>query len=353
VTTVSWAQALAWRLRRQYLEPRTTADAVTIVRRLCGVQAQVGSYAAQAVLARQRTPAPGAAQAALASRTLVKTWAMRGTLHLLPPDTAGAFGRLIASARTWKRPVWERNFGLSPADMRDLASRVVEVLDGRTLTREELIAAVAADAPYADRLRSGWGTALKPLAWQGLLCHGPSQGNRVTFTSPASWAPDWRDYPDVDEAAHVAVPAYLGAYGPATPRSFGNWLGRHRVARATLQRWFTDAGDRLVKVDVEGTPAYHLAEHLDELATIKPSRAVRLLPPFDQYLLGPGTDDPQVLDPARRAEVSRTAGWIAPIVVSGGRVVGVWGGGNGEPVEVTEFQPLPAAALATELRRVR
>ena len=97
--------------------------------------------------------------------------------------------------------------------MRDLAERAVEVLDGRTLTREELIAAVAAGAPYGDRLRSGWGTALKPLAWQGLLCHGPSQGNRVTFTSPASWAPGWRDYPDVDEAAQVPIPAYLGAYG--------------------------------------------------------------------------------------------------------------------------------------------
>jgi hypothetical protein len=40
-------------------------------------------------------------------------------------------------------------------------------------------------------------------------------------------------------------------------------------------------------------------------------------------------------------------------VVAGGRVAGVWSGGNGNPVEVTGFEPLPAAALATEVRRVR
>jgi hypothetical protein len=357
VITVSWAQVFAWRLRRQYLEPRagaaTATDAVAIVRRLCGVQAQVGSYAEQAVAARQRTPDAGSVRAALAGRDLLKTWAMRGTLHLLPPDTAGAFGALIASARNWERPVWQRHFGLTPADMRELGERAATALHGRTLTREELIAELAGHAPYAGQLRSGWGTALKPLAWQGLLCHGPSEGGRVTFTSPASWTPGWRAYPDVAEAAAVAVPAYLGAYGPATPRVFGNWLGRQAIGLPMLRDWFAAQGDRLVAVDVAGTRAYHLAEHLDELLAIRPSRAVRLLPPFDQYLLGPGTDDPNVLDPARRSQVSRAAGWIAPIVVSAGRVAGVWSGGNGEPVEVTGFTPIPSAALAAELRRLR
>lgn len=350
--SVTWDQVFAWRLRRQFLEPRTRAGVVEIVHRLCGVQAQVGSLAAQAVLARQAKPAKGAVEAALAGRELVKTWAMRGTLHLLPPDIAGAFGRLVASARTWERPVWERYFGLSPADMRELAERAAEVLDGKVLTREELIAEVAADSSYAERLRSGWGTAFKPLAWQGLLCHGPSRGNRVTFTAPTSWAPGWRAYPDVAEAARVAIVAYLGAYGPATPTAFGNWLGRNGIGKPVLRRWFADLGDRLVPVDVEGTPTFLPAEHADELAAMKPSRSVRLLPPFDQYVLGPGTDDPHLLAPQHRTTVSKAAGWLAPVVVARGRIAGVWSGGNGEPVEVTEFHPIDARALATEARRL-
>ena len=67
-----------------------------------------------------------------------------------------------------------------------------------------------------------------------------------------------------------------------------------------------------------------LAEDLDELASTKPAPTVRLLPGFDQYVLGPGTADAHVLPPARREAVSRQAGWISPVVVGDGVVRGTW-----------------------------
>jgi hypothetical protein len=51
---------------------------------------------------------------------------------------------------------------------------------------------------------------------------------------------------------------------------------------------------------------------------------VRLLPGFDQYVLGPGTGDGHVVPTPRRAAVSRQAGWISPVVVAGGIVRGTW-----------------------------
>ena len=51
---------------------------------------------------------------------------------------------------------------------------------------------------------------------------------------------------------------------------------------------------------------------------------MRLLPGFDQYVLGPGTDDGRVVPPSRRAAVSRQSGWISPVVVAGGVVSGTW-----------------------------
>ena len=69
---------------------------------------------------------------------------------------------------------------------------------------------------------------------------------------------------------------------------------------------------------------YILSEHADELARIKPSKSVRLLGAFDQYVLGPATKDPHTLAPAHRAKVSKAPGWIVPIVVVGGRITGVW-----------------------------
>jgi hypothetical protein len=67
-----------------------------------------------------------------------------------------------------------------------------------------------------------------------------------------------------------------------------------------------------------------LADDVEELVSTPPTRAVRLLPGFDQYVLGPGTGDGRVTPTARRAAVSRQSGWISPVVVAGGAVCGTW-----------------------------
>jgi Winged helix DNA-binding domain len=324
---VTWNQVRAWRLRRQFLEARTGIDGPTIVGRLCGVQAQVKSSAALAVRLRQATPTAQAVDDGLASGDLVKTWAMRGTLHVLKGADAGCFLSLIASARTWYAPPWQREFGATPAEIEALVDAVAAALDGRVLTREELVAALVVKRKFAKmeaQLRSGWAAILKPLAWQGALCHGPSQGTKVTFTSPAALVPEWTGIPDPDQAAPQAIAAYLGAYGPSTLDAFNEWLTRGQLKKTPLRAWFADMGDQLTKVDVEGQDAYIPSEHADELASMKPSRSVRLLGAFDQYVLGPTTRDSQILAPEHRSKVSKAAGWIAPIVVVGGRIVGVW-----------------------------
>jgi hypothetical protein len=102
-------------------------------------------------------------------------------------------------------------------------------------------------------------------------------------------------------AAPAAIAAYLGAYGPSTPEVFDTWLLRNALKKATLRGWFAGMGDQLTKVDVEGQEAYILSEHADDLARTRASRSVRLLGAFDQYVLGPGTGDPQILPAEHRA----------------------------------------------------
>jgi hypothetical protein len=162
------------------------------------------------------------------------------------------------------------------------------------------------------------------LAWRGVLCHGPNQGNKITFTLPASQFPNWGTRPEPDEAAPTVIGAYLGAYGPATPEVFDRWLSLNGTSRPRLRQWFGDMGEKLTEVDVEGRQALMLTEHVAELADIAACRNARLLGGFDQYILGPGTNDEVLLPKEHRAAVSRTSGWISPIVVVNGRVVGVW-----------------------------
>jgi hypothetical protein len=81
---------------------------------------------------------------------------------------------------------------------------------------------------------------------------------------------------------------------------------------------------------------------------------VRLLPAFDQYILGPGTGDSHVIPPAHRPDVSRTAGWIAPVLVVGGRVAGTFETRE-STLEITVFEdssPAPAALLEAETARI-
>lgn len=350
-------QVHAWRLRRQFVDPRTDADAVGVIGRICGVQAQVASAAELAVRLRQSSPDGGGVQRGLADGALIKTWAMRGTLHALRPAQAAAFLAMIASARTWEKGAWQRASGTTPDQIQALVEAVSQLLDGACLTREELVTRLAADRRFSameENLRSGWGSMLKPIAWQGALCHGPSQGNRVTFTRPDTAVPDWPGIPDPDEAAPVAIAAYLGAYGPSTPETFDAWLTRGYLKKSALRGWFAALSDQLTEVDVEGQTAYLLSEHADDLANTIPSTSVRLLGPFDQYVLGPGTNDPHLLAPEHRAKVSKAAGWISPIVVVGGRIAGAWEQAD-DRVRVSLFPGSPeptTEAIEAELEHV-
>lgn len=357
VLKTTWPQVLAWRLRRQLLDPLAGVDEVEVVRRLCGVQAQVPAAAALAVRVRQQDPARDGVTRALEDRRLMRTWAMRGTLHLLAPEEAGAYLSLMAAARSWEKPSWQKVSGISPDEMVALVGAVRHALDGRVLSRDGLVAEVTRllDRPELESaLRSGWSAVLKPVAWQGALCHATPDGNRVNFARPDQWLPDWVGLPDPQEAARAVIPAYLRAYGPATPERFDAWLTRGASKRSVLREWFADSGERLATVEVDGDPAIMRAEDVDDLAGIAPTQTVRLLPGFDQYVLGPGTGAEEIIAPARRAEVSRAAGWISPVVVAGGRVAGTWKADAGA-VELELFdeaRPIPPRALDAEVARI-
>jgi hypothetical protein len=336
---ISWPQALAWRLRRHFLDPLGDVPLTDVVRRLCGVQAQVASSAELAIRLRQRRSAPGEVADALAAGDLIKTWAMRGTLHYLTPEDAGNYLSLLAAGRSWEVPSWQKYFGLRPSDFDEMWEVAWDALDGRVLTREELSAAIV-KRPKLRHLRtelaSGWGSLFKPLAWRGELCFGPSQGNRVTFMRPDQASRRWAGVPQPDEAAPRAITAYLDAYGPATVDHFGHFISRGRVSKRSLRTWFGGMGDALMEVDLDGEPAYVLAEHADALAATKPTKAVRLLGGFDQWVLGPGTEDAHVIPAAHRRAVSKQSGWIAPIVVARGVVCGTWEL-EGDVVRVGQF----------------
>src|ERR1700736_5093051 len=98
---LSWAPAAAWRVRRHHLDRRAPPGSMlAVASRLCGLHAQLMSSAELTVWARVEDLDRRAVQRALwEDRTLVKTWAMRGTLHLLPADELSLWHAALSTSR--------------------------------------------------------------------------------------------------------------------------------------------------------------------------------------------------------------------------------------------------------------
>ena len=174
------------RLVRSHLVERAPAERlVEVVRDVCGIHAQVMGSAELQLAARVEGITQADVREALwERRELVKTWTLRGTLHIHPADEL----RLWTAAR--RAVVGEAdhaNDGLENVD--EVVAAIGEALRGRQLTREELADAVVGRVGTAprERLASGWGYYLGDAAIAGLLCFGPPQGQKVTFVHPDDW----------------------------------------------------------------------------------------------------------------------------------------------------------------------
>jgi DNA glycosylase AlkZ-like len=180
------------------------------------------------------------------------------------------------------------------------------------------------------------------------------QTQRVTFTRPEDASIVWCALPAPEDAAPLAMTAYLRAHGPATVDAFGNWLAGGWFGERQLRAWFGTLDDRVAEVNVDGERMYVLAEDADELAATSPTSAVRLLPGSDQLVLAPGTADAHVVPPSRRPAVSRQAGWISPVVVAGGVVSGTWelDGNEARIAWFRESGRLPRKLLVADIARL-
>jgi hypothetical protein len=332
VLRLRWAQVMAWRAARHHLDERVpAADMLEVAAGLAGVHAQVMSSAELTLDARVEGLAPDAVGRALwTERSLVKTWAMRGTLHLLPAAEFPRWQAALSTRRGWEAGAWQRGFGVSLAELERLVDAIGQALEDRALTREELadeVGRLTGSEELGDKLRESWGALLKPAAALGRLCFAPSQGQQVRFTRPDTWLGGWREH-DPDQALDDVTRRFLAASGPVTREDFARWWGIPSPARG--RRLLERLGDEVAAVEVEGARAYVLAADLDGLAAAggdgraPGARTVRLLPAFDQYVITATLQAERLMPGPFKARVYRPQGWLSPVLLVGGRMDGVW-----------------------------
>ena len=313
-----------FRLRRHHLLADSPADAVTITRDMCGVQAQVMSAAYLQLWTRNHAITRAEVETALwKTRTLVKTSLMRQTLHFIPADefplyiAALKLSRVTAALRVMAR------CGISREEGEALTPLIMEALASGPLGRAAIAAAIHPKVSKRVRyfMEKSWSHIRVPVA-QGLVCYGRGEDNQVVFIRVDQWLPKTKaESISVVEAQCELLRKYLRAYGPATMTDFAHWSGismqEVRPLRALLEA-------ELVEVPGDKKSCLLLREDMPALNHRSGTEpCIRLLPIFDSYLLAHREKD-HLLSAQHYKRVYRNQGWISPVVLIDGAVAGVW-----------------------------
>ncbi len=325
--TPSAAQVRAFRLSRHHLLDRAPrASLIRAVKDVCGIQAQVASAASLSARARVALPSPGDVDRALwTDRSLVRTWCLRSTVHLVASsDLPMLAGALAARARR-DRERWAAARGLSSGEVAAAVLESVEALDAAPVTYGELGRLMAETLPKRAS-RACDQTAIAQLVQtacvEGVLVSGPTAGARTTFVRSERWIPRSSRMP-AREAQDALLRRYLHVNAPATLGDFASWAGLGVGEARPVWEGFARSGET-VDVTVDGNSARLLREDLPALRATPPSRRhARLLPAFDAYLLA-HRDKSLVVSAKDQGRIFRGAGRVSPVLLVDGRAAGIW-----------------------------
>lgn len=316
------------RLLRLQAQRLTASRAVVtgvadVVRALCSVQAQDMRAAPLAIRARSVSLTARDVDAArLHERSIVRTWVMRGTLHLVAAEDVGWLRALLGPALIAGGRRRRLQLGLDE----DMCTRGVQAIQAvlaaeGPLTRAELVERLAQRGIVLDARSQAPIHLLHYAALGGVVCYGPDRGhNAPTYVLLRDWVAPQHAV-DAETALGELARRYLQAYGPALLDDFATWAG---ITLSRARAAWTLIARQIVEVKMAGRSAWLLAAHaaqLDEAFSVP--LTVRLLPSFDTYLLG--YRQREALVAARFASrVNSGGGILYPIVVVDGRVAGTW-----------------------------
>jgi Winged helix DNA-binding domain len=315
------------------------------VRRLTAVQGQDFPGALASVALRTAGGRRADVEAALDDGAVVRSWPMRGTLHLVGAEDLHWLLELLGPRVVAGAARRRERLGLAETEAeRARGSAVAALAGGRRLRRQELLAALAEGGVDTSGQRGYH--LLWYLSQTGTLCLGPTKDGEQLFVLLDEWVPAPRRL-DREEALGELVLRFFTGHGPATVADLVRWAGLPvRDVRAGLAA----VGHRLGRIDVEGTEHYLHPETPELLgACRRRARGVFLLPGFDEFVLG-YADRSAVLAPGFADRiVPGNNGMFRPTVVSDGRIVGTWrhtGRGAGRSVQATPFTSFPDEVAA-------
>jgi hypothetical protein len=298
--------------------PATTVAAAA--RRALGLQAQDLRQAAWALGVRTAGATRASVDAAFAAREVVRTWSLRGTLHVTPAEDLPWLVRLLAPKNLARARGRLRQLAIADEDVAAARAVVERSLAGVSLSRDELFA----------RLEAA-GQAVRDQRGVHLLFCLSQAGVIAQAGEPFVLVEDVVRRPRAltgDEALGELARRYLEGHGPATADDLAFWAG---------------LGKR------EATRAMTIAGPVERVTAPVP-RAL-LLPGYDDYLLGYADRSACIDDGHFERVVPGRNGVFLPMVAIDGRIRATWSrrsSGGRVTIVVRPFEPVRGLRAALD-----
>ena len=288
------------RLKGQHL--LVPVDTQTVVRDLCGLQAQFLSHALHGLLIRtDKVNTDG----------LVKSWTNRGTMHLFSADDLPLF---LHRGRThFLRPVdtMASDAYIGAERKNYFADLIVNAVAGGTDEREalkEICEKAGMSELEGNSLFDPWGGLIRALCESGRLCH-KVQEKKAYQLCPA--------FEPMDEkpARLELARRYFTYFGPATIKDAAYFFG---TTQANVKGWLKELP--VSETAFDGKTYFYI----DNGSVDGKLPDCLFLAGFDQLMLGYEKTESLFLSETHMRVIFTLAGIVHPAILIDGKVAGWW-----------------------------
>ena len=302
------------RLAGQHLLAPT--DTQTVVKDLCGVQAQFLSHALHGLSIRCTE---------VNTDGLIKSWTNRGTMHLFSADDLPL---LLHEGRThFLRPVdtLESDAYISANRKAYFADLIVDAVS-QGIDEREALKAVCEKAGMTENesqsLFDPWGGTIRALCEVGRICH-KVQEKKAYQLCPAF-------EPVAENKARIELARrYFTHFGPATVKDAAYFFG---TTQTKVKSWLKQLP--VIETSLDGMSYLYIDNGL--LAGNLPD--CLFLAGFDQLMLGYEKTQSLFLSNEHMRDIFNLAGIVRPAILVNGTVVGWWNLKN-RKLKITLFSP--------------
>ena len=288
------------RLSAQHLLTKT--DTQTVVKDLCGLQAQFLSHTLHGLSIRCDDVRTGG---------LLKSWTNRGTMHLFSVDDLPLF--LHEGRSHFLRPVdtLESDAFMTAARKAYFTDVILDGIAQGIDLRDELKALCERSGMTESEAKSAfdpWGGLIRTLCESGRICHKVQEKKAYMLCPPF-------DPMDETSARLELLRRYFTHFGPATVKDAAYFFG---ITQSQIKSCLSQLSVETTILDKHTFFYIHTAAKNLDLPDCL------FLAGFDQFLLGYDKADSLVLPRDHLREIYNLAGIVRPAVLVNGQVSGWW-----------------------------